>query len=240
MPTAPALAGRAVGVGRVRRAAGGDRRAQRIGDVGERRLGDPAGRVELEDRRAAPPSKWPTKVSRLIPDLLLPRDVGHVAGERDVGPGGVVDRVRDGLAAVEELEVIAADQPRHEDRRACRRRCPPPTRPRARSVPPGVSVPGRDARVLGVVPRDLVQRARVLGRLRLGAGAEAVRRAGRVEDVRLAGRAVADGDPLEAAVGRRVSATTFAANTIWLLRRPGGPSGPPRTRPSRRRCRSRR
>src|SRR5207302_4455529 len=86
------------------------------GDVGERRRGDPAGRIVLETRRGVSTLDVADEGEEAPLDLLLPRDVGDVAGERDVGPARVVGPVRDGLAGLEELEVIAADEPRDEDR----------------------------------------------------------------------------------------------------------------------------
>ena len=65
---------------------------------------------------------------------LDPRDVRHVAEERDVRAGRVAVGRGDRRAAVEQLEVVAADQARDEDRVLARCRCPPPTRPTARSA----------------------------------------------------------------------------------------------------------
>ena len=109
-PDRSALAARAVGVGGVGRTARGDRGAERVLDDAEAGVRDAGRRVELEDRGAGPTLEVADEGHLRLGHLLLPGDVGHVAGERDVGSGRVVHRVRDGLAGVEELEMVAADQ----------------------------------------------------------------------------------------------------------------------------------
>src|SRR5207247_8320513 len=172
-----------------------DRRALRVVDVGERRRDDPAGRVVLEARRGLSTLEVAYEGEEAPLDLLLPRDVGDVAGERDVGPARIVGPVRDGLAGVEELEVIAADEPRNEDRMPSATDVLLPHHPRNRRLTRSQAA-GGDARVLGVGKSVGGQRARVLALVRLGAGAE-VMHARAVEDVRLPLGAAPDRDPLE-------------------------------------------
>src|SRR5439155_19249995 len=131
---------------------------------------------------------------------LLPGDVRHVAGERDVGSRRVVHGVRDRLTGVEELEVIAADQSRDEDGVLALAELLLPDHPRHGRAA-GLERAGGDARVPGVAASLGVERARVLGGLGLAAVAEAVHARG-VEDVGLAGRSGPARDPTEAAAGR--------------------------------------
>src|SRR5262245_11918578 len=71
-----------------------------------RRVGDELPRgVEVADEATGRPA-----------DGCRPGDVERVAEERDVWLARVLIVGRDGVAAVEQLEVVAADQPRDEDR----------------------------------------------------------------------------------------------------------------------------
>src|SRR4029077_11130432 len=156
-----------------------DRSSERV-HVAQARIRDTGRRVEREDRRGGAALEVSDE-GRLRPgDRLLPGDVEHVAGERDVGPGRVVLRVRDRLAGVEELEVIA-HQPRDEDGVVALAELLLPDHPRyGRAARPERA--GGNARVLRVAADDRVERARVLGVLARGAAAEPVR-ARDVEDV---------------------------------------------------------
>ena len=90
-----ALARRAIGVERVGRAARRDRGAERVRDVrAEGRRGDPVGRVVLEARRGLSTLEVADEGEEATVDVLLPRNVGDVAGERDVGPAGLAGAAR--------------------------------------------------------------------------------------------------------------------------------------------------
>src|SRR5439155_213547 len=107
----------------------------------------------------------------------------------------------DVLAGVEGLEVIAANEPRNEDRMRSVAGFLLPHHPRNGRLT-GRQGTGGDARVQGVGESVEVQRARVLVLGRRCTRAEFVR-ARIIEDVRPRG-AAADRDPLEAAVRARV------------------------------------
>ncbi len=98
--------------------------------------------------------------------------------------------------------MVAADEPRDEDGVLALGDLLLPDHPRYGRAAGGQRA-GGDAGVLGVATALCVERACVLGVAALGAVAEAVRPGG-VEDVGLAGRTVPDGEPMEAADGRRV------------------------------------
>src|SRR5204863_7978342 len=70
-----ALADGAGGVERVRGARRRDRRALRVLEVGERRRGDPVGRVVLEARRGLSTLEVADEGEEASADVLLPRDV---------------------------------------------------------------------------------------------------------------------------------------------------------------------
>ena len=189
------LAGGAVRVGRVRRAGRGDRRAQ----VCRTSASGAGGRVELEDRRRCAALEVAGEHASLPSDVLLPGDVRRGAGERDVGPRRVVQRVGDRLSGIERLEVVAADEARDEDGVAVAADRLGPHHP-GNGHATGGQRTGRDARILGVGGAVPVQGTRALLRRALRTRAERVRRARRVQHVRLPLRAAADHDPVEAAV----------------------------------------
>src|SRR6266566_7150966 len=110
----PALACGAVRIGRVRGAARRDRRPQWVRHVAEAGVRDASRRIELEQRGARAALEVADEGHLLPRDFFLPGNVRDVPGERDVGTGRVVHRIRDRLSAVEELEVVPADEPRDE------------------------------------------------------------------------------------------------------------------------------
>ena len=219
MPTAPAWHAPPSAFDRVRGAGRRDRRSQ----VGRARTGvDDARRcVELEDGSGCATLEVPGEGAVLPADVLLPADVRRVPRERDVGSCRVVQGVRDRLARVEQLEVVASDEARHEDRVVDADLLGPGDPRHRRSS--GSQRPGGDARVLGVDGGVLVERACAF----LDRASRGTRRSGSSAPL-VSSTLVCPAVPLPTATQWKppsapASATALAANTSSLVTplRPG-------------------